>query len=74
MTIMTREDVHNRVKDMLAILSPSTVIIPDKDGEDYHFADDVDLLRACVKHEMLDKEASVREAFASGYEKGLKEG
>lgn len=74
MVSMTREDVHKQIKEMLLILSPNSKLVSGKEGETFHFADDIDLLRACIKHELLDKEACVREAFASGYAKGVQEG
>lgn len=73
MVSLTREDVHKQVKGMLQVLSPNSKFV-DVEGDTTHFSDDLDLLRACVKHEMLDKEACVREAFASGYAKGVQEG
>jgi hypothetical protein len=69
MVSLTREDVHRQVREMLLILSPESKF-PDTEGDTTHFSDDLDLLRACVKHEMLDKEARAREAYDLGFKNG----
>ncbi len=73
-TSLTREDVHNRIKEMMLILSPQSKFVVDDEGEASHFADDLDLLKVCIMHEMLDKEVTARQAYQQGLAQGRLEG